>query len=196
MAALEALLFIHGEPLAFKKIQAILALQTPEEVSALVLEFKKRLDSADRGLAVILDGEKVQLVTKSTFGSLVESFVKEELSEDLTPASVEALAVISYFGPISRSRIEYLRGVNSTFILRSLLMRGLVERVPDPANTNAYLYQPSFEMLRHFGLETKEGLPDFGKFRELLKKFEAGGVAQPTAQTLPPQPEASPQSSS
>ncbi len=173
-ASLEALLFMHGEPLSFKKIREILKFSSLEEVSAIVSEYKNRLRSAGRGLTLVEDDEKIQLVTKPAFGPMIEGFIKEELSEDLTPASIEALAIISYFGPISRSRIEYLRGVNSTFILRSLLMRGLIERLQDPKNPNTFLYQPSFDMLRHVGLEKKDALPDYAKFQELLKKFETG----------------------
>ena len=61
-----------------------------------------------------------------------KSFVKEELTEDLTPASLETLSIVAYLGPISRVRIEYLRGVNSSVILRSLMIRGLIERFADP----------------------------------------------------------------
>ena len=198
IASLEALLFIHGEPLSFKKIQAILELSSPGETFSLVAEFKTRLNASERGLTLLEDSEKIQLVTKPAFGKMIESFIKEELSEDLTPASVETLAIISYFGPISRSRIEYLRGVNSTFILRSLLMRGLVDRVQDSSgNANMFLYKPSFDMLRHLGLEKKDALPDFEKFQVMLKKFEAGeSVAVENQQSsephtqppLPPQP--------
>ena len=188
-ASLEALLFMYGEPLSFKKVQAIMGLSSLEEVSAVVSEFKNRLDLAGRGLTLVQDDEKIQLVTKPAFGPMIEGFIKEEFSEDLTPASIEALAIISYFGPISRSRIEYLRGVNSTFILRSLLMRGLVERVPDPKNQNTFLYQPSFDILRHVGLEKKDALPDYAKFQELLKKFEAGDtLSEPAQVPVPPAP--------
>ncbi|MEK7508150.1 MAG: SMC-Scp complex subunit ScpB [Patescibacteria group bacterium] len=186
-ASLEALLFIHGEPLSLKKIQAIIGFSSLEETSAAVSELKNRLASAERGLTLVQDDEKIQLVTKPAFGPMIKGFIKEELSEDLTPASIETLSVISYFGPISRSRIEYLRGVNSTFILRSLLMRGLIERIPDPKNQNAFLYQPSFDMLRHVGLEKKDALPDYAKFQDLLKKFEAGDSQNESAQVAIPQ---------
>lgn len=178
IAELEALLFIHGEPLALKKIRTILDIK-PEETDLIIAELKKRLGDDSRGLALIEDGEKIQLVTKPKFGKILESFIKEELSEDLTPASLETLALIAYFAPISRSRLDYLRGVNSTFILRSLLLRGLVERFPDPERTNAFLYRPTFDLLRHLGLEKKENLPDFEKFQSLLKAFESQADAAP-----------------
>jgi segregation and condensation protein B len=172
LAELEALLFIHGEPLPLKKIGPILELNA-EETSAVLEEFKKRLESVGRGLALVFDEDRIQLTTKPQFGKILENFVKEELSEDLTPASLEALAVVAYFAPISRSRLEYLRGVNSVFILRSLLLRGLVLRYPDPNRPNAFLYKPTFDLLKHLGLKSREELPEFGKFQELLKRFES-----------------------
>ena len=187
IAELEALLFIHGEPLSLKKIGVILELKA-DETDALVAEFKKCLETASRGLALVSDEDRVQLTTKPQFGKILEKFVKEELSEDLSPASLEALSIVAYFAPISRSRLEYLRGVNSIFILRSLLLRGLVERYSDPARPNAYLYKPTFDLLKHLGLKNREELPDFEKFQDLLKRFESQPMAtieQPPATELP-----------
>ncbi len=171
IAELEALLFIHGEPLQMKKIASILAIET-NEAGLLIEELKKLLEAEARGLALISDGDKVQLATKAKFGKILEKFVKDELSEELTPASLETLAAIIYFAPISRSRLEYLRGVNSSFILRSLLLRGLVERFPDPGRHNQYLYRPTFETLKHIGFSRREEMPDFEKFQSLMKAFE------------------------
>lgn len=169
---LEALLFIHGEPLALKKVGAVLGLKN-EELETLLTEFKKNLASGDRGLMLMREGEKIQLATRPQFHKILESFVKEELSEDLTHASLETIASIAYFAPISRNRLEYLRGVNSIFILRSLLLRGLIERFLDPERPNTYLYRPTFDLLKHLGLGSQEDLPDYGKFQSLLKTFES-----------------------
>jgi segregation and condensation protein B len=99
--------------------------------------------------------------------------VKEELTEDLTPASSETLAIISYLGPISRAKIEYLRGVNSSLILRNLTMRGLIEKVSDDNRSSAFLYRITFDLMKHLGIEKKEDLPDYEKFSELSKVFDA-----------------------
>ena len=171
LAKLEALLFIHGEPLSIKKVEKILEVEA-EDAKNLLSELGERLESSDRGVHVASLGDKVQLVTKPEFGKLLEDFAKEELSEDLTPASLEALSIITYLGPISRSRLEYLRGVNSIFILRNLRVRGLIERTQDPANPNSYLYEPSFELIKHLGVKQKEKLPDYEKLRTLLEKAE------------------------
>lgn len=171
LAKLEAILFIHGEPLPAVKLGELLSVEQ-DELAALLGTLEERLRAAERGLMLLKDREKVQLVTKPEFHSVLEGFVKEELSEDLTPAVLETLAIISYFGPISRSRIEYQRGVNSMFILRNLLLRGLVERFPDPQHANSFLYRASLDLWKHLGLSRKEDLPEFEKFQGLLAQFE------------------------
>jgi segregation and condensation protein B len=176
-AALEALLFIHGEPLSYAKVQAILGIEQKEALEALVDAYAEKLADAGRGLQLIRDREKIQLVTKPEFNGIVEQFVKAEVSEDLSPASLEALAIIAYLGPISRARIEYLRGVNSSLILRSLAIRGLVERMADPERPGSFLYGPTFELMKHLGVKEGGELPDFEKFQELMKVFETGDPA-------------------
>lgn len=175
IAALEALLFIHGEPLDDRKIEKVLGLKAGE-AEELLGEFQKELDDEKRGLCLVTDSNKHQLTTKAEFGGILEKFIKDELSEDLTPASLEALSVIAYLGPISRSRIEYLRGVNSQFTLRNLMLRGLIDREPDPKRPNVYLYRPSVELVKHLGLGRAEELPDYDKFRKSIEDIEKGTI--------------------
>jgi segregation and condensation protein B len=78
------------------------------------------------------------------------------------------LSIISYAGPITRADIEYIRGVNSSFTVRSLLMRGLIEREVDPKRANAYIYSASFDLLRHLGLSNNEDLPEYQKYKDLV----------------------------
>lgn len=171
IAELEALLFIHGEPIGVDKIEKILGV-IEGEGEVLVNHLAEDLKADRRGLRLIFDGEEVQMVTKSEFSKILEDFIKQELSADLTPAGLEALSIISYLGPISRSRVEYLRGVNSMFTLRSLMLRGLITRSQDPKRTNAYLYRPSFDLYKHLGIGGPKNLPEYEKFNSLVKKFE------------------------
>lgn len=184
-AALEALLFIHGEPLSYKKIQAVLGIGNKEELDALIAKFSAKLADDDRGLQLLADKEKIQLATKPEWNGILEQFVKEEVSEDLSPASLEALSIIAYLGPISRAKLEYLRGVNSSVILRSLAIRGLVERFADPEHPASFLYRPTFELMKHLGVKESGELPEFDKFRELLKVFEAGSGQEGTPAAPP-----------
>jgi hypothetical protein len=54
------------------------------------------------------------------------------------------------------------------------MIRGLVERFPDPEHPSIFLYRPTFDLMKHLGVQEKEALPEFEKFRDLLKVFEAG----------------------
>lgn len=168
-AAVEALLFIEGEPVTRKKIAAVLG-STEEAVQAALLELSRGLEHPERGLSLLTAGDKVQLTTKPEFGEIMAQFIKDELSEDLTPASLEALSLILYLGPIPRSRLDYLRGVNSSFIVRNLMLRGLVERVPNPEKPSFFLYQAAAEALRHLGVASAKDLPEYAKFAELAKE--------------------------
>jgi segregation and condensation protein B len=172
VAALEALLFLHGEPLPLKKIAKALGI-AESATAALVHALDEQLQrNEDGGLHLVVDKEKVQLATKPAHGKLLEAFVKDELTEELSPASVETLAIIAYLGPISRAKIEYLRGVNSSVILRSLMLRGLAEREPDEEHPSGFRYATTFDFIKHLGLRSEDELPEFAKFQKLLEVFE------------------------
>ncbi len=167
LAKIEALLFIYGEPIEAKKLAKILGAKESEVKEGLNL-LEKELARGERGLMLIQDKNKFQLATKPEFSKLLEEITKQEFSETLTPAALETLSIISYAGPITRADVEYIRGVNSSFTIRSLLMRGLIERQVDPKRANAYLYSTSFELLRHLGLSKNEDLPEYQKYKELV----------------------------
>lgn len=171
IASVEALLFIHGEPLTVAKMSKMLEVEAGV-LDAAIKALGERLAEDHRGLALVSSGDKVQLVTKPRFNELLSKFVKDELSEALTPASLETLSIIAYLGPLTKSRLEYLRGVNSSFILRNLMLRGLVERVPDPDHANTFFYQASFDLIKHLGIARREDLPEFEKFKSLLGNLE------------------------
>ncbi len=183
LAKLEALLFVHGEPIHIDAIAETLGVSV-EEARTTLEAYEAELGRAERGLMLLSHGEKYQLITKPEVHSVLTQFIKQELDNDLSPASLETLALITYLGPISKARIEYFRGVNSTVILRNLGMRALINRIPDPAKQSAFLYEPSFDLLRHLGVSQKEDLPDLSIFRE---RFEARAAADPV------QPKASPE---
>lgn len=168
ISKLEALLFIYGEPLEVKKLAKMLDAKQEEVESGLTL-LEEELKRSERGLMLVQDKGRIQLVTKPEFSKLVEDITKEEFTEDLTPATLETLSIIAYAGPINRADLEYIRGVNSSFILRNLLMRGLVEREPDPKRMNAFVYTTSFELLKKLGLAKNNQLPDYQKYNDLVK---------------------------
>ncbi len=143
-----------------------------EDLDAALSALKSDLEREERGLTLMQNGDEVQLATKAEFGNLMAEFIKDELTEDLTPAALETLSLILYLGPIHRSQIDYLRGVNSSFIMRNLMLRGLVERYPDPARPSIFLYRATMDALRHLGVSSQTELPEYEKFREMTKMGE------------------------
>lgn len=167
-AKLEALLFIYGEAMSYKKLAHSLNLEE-EKVKMAVEELRQVLAERRSGLMLTSDKEKVQLVTRPEFSLLIEEILKEELKEELSPASLETLSIVAYSAPISRAELEYIRGVNSSFILRNLLIRGLIERAPDPQRPNAFAYSTSINFLKFLGVSKTEDLPEYAKLSQLIQ---------------------------
>ncbi|MDP2629205.1 MAG: SMC-Scp complex subunit ScpB [Candidatus Harrisonbacteria bacterium] len=169
-AALEALLFIYGEPMSFSRISKALQVSA-KEIEEAADELMAQLKERGSGLSIIKKDQTIQLVSAAQYSNLIEDLVKAELSEGLSPAALETLSIIAYSGPISRAQLDYVRGVNSSFTLRNLLLRGLIDRGTDPERKGSYRYSISFELMRHLGLERQENLPEFEKFQSAVKKL-------------------------
>ena len=164
---IEAVLFFKAEPMTTKKLAVALKVKESEILTALS-ELENTL--LNRGIALIRNGEEVELRTSPSVSALIETLTKEELSRDLGKAGLETIAVILYKGSAKRSEIDYIRGVNSSFILRNLLIRGLIEREVD--GCRGFLYKPTTDLLAHMGVAKLEELPEFDMVKEALKKFE------------------------
>lgn len=171
IAELEALLFYYGEPISIIRLSKLLSVSTAM-CKTLVENLEEVYQSDARGLTVLKESENVQLVTKPSVKTVCEALVKEEFRETLTPAALETLSIIAYLGPIPRSTVDYIRGVNSAFSVRNLLMRGLIDRATDTKLGNAFLYRASSQFLSHMGLSSIEMLPEYEKFKNILKDFE------------------------
>lgn len=113
---------------------------------------------------------EIQLVTSPEMAPIIESLRKNELKADIGKAGAETLAIILYRAPISRAEIDRVRGVNSSFILRNLLIRGLIERVQDKkAGGLKFAVTPT--LLSHLGVTHKHELPDFARISDSLEQF-------------------------
>lgn len=166
-AHIEALLFYRGEPVKIRDLKKILNVDDKALTEA-IGTLKERLSRG--GLCLIEHDEKLSLGTQPSVSNLIETITKDELTKDLGKAGLETLSIILYKGPVSRRKIDYIRGVNSSFILRNLLVRGLIERTSDGGR--GYTYAPSVDLLMHLGISKIEELPDYTKIKEELEKFE------------------------
>lgn len=188
VAALEALLFVHGEPMPFSKIIKALSISL-EELADLIEYYKQLLEQHHRGLLLLSHNESLLLATKPSFESFIEGFIKENLKEELTPAALETLSLIAYFSPISRAQIDYIRGVNSSFILRNLTIRGLVDR--SQGKGLSYVYQPSFDFLKHMGVASVADLPQYEAYQKMKESYFSTDHASndPISQSINSSPE-------
>ena len=158
-AAIEALLIVATEPPAID--QLVQALEV--DVDAISAALDRMVSRNDRGWIVQRHGATVQLTTAPRFALYVRRFLGLERETKLSPAALETLAITAYRQPVSRAEIEYVRGVDCSGVLATLLARGLVEHTPEseqPGRARIYVTTPEF--LMRFGLASLTELPELG----------------------------------
>ncbi|KKR45468.1 MAG: Segregation and condensation protein B, partial [Parcubacteria group bacterium GW2011_GWA2_40_14] len=111
-------------------------------------------------------------VTAPELSETIEKIVKEERQRDLGRAGIETLSIIAYKGPVSKKEIEYIRGVNCQWALRSLLLRGLIEKKGSETDTRVILYTLTSETLRYLGLSHITDLPQYQEKQKQLEVLE------------------------
>ena len=157
---IEAMLFFKGEPVTLKKLGEVLKV-SPGEVLEAISTLKTNLEN--RGITLLENNNEFALGTAPEFSKMIEDLQKEELNKELSKASLETLSILLYKNGASRSEIDYIRGVNSSFTLRALSIRGLVEKTTDAKDSRRYIYKPSFELLSFMGVKSVEELPDYSE---------------------------------
>jgi segregation and condensation protein B len=153
---LEALLFVAERPLTRREI-ATLAGVDRATVDERLGDLEVAL--ADRGIRLVLSGDRVELVTSPDAGALIARYVGVDAIR-LSPAALETLAIVAYRQPVTKSAVERIRGVDSDYTIRSLLHRRLVvELGRSESPGRPFLYGTGFEFLERFGLTSLEELP-------------------------------------
>ena len=166
---IEALLFFKGEPLSLKELARILK-TNEKEIEEAIFILKK--DLIQRGIVIIEKENEIMLAVSRDCSSIVEELQREELNKDLSKASLETLSIILYKNGTTRALIDYIRGVNSSFTLRALLIRGLIEKIIDPKDNRRFIYKPTFDLLSFMGINKIEELPDYYIVLENIKNEE------------------------
>ena len=153
---LEALLFVAERPLTRREIGSLARVERAT-VDALLGDLEVRLQK--RGIRLLASGEHVQLATAPEAGGLIARYVGSD-GFRLSPAALETLAIVAYRQPVTRGVIERIRGVDSDYVVRSLLHRRLVVelgRADTPGRP--ILYGTGFDFLERFGLTSLDELP-------------------------------------
>ncbi|KKW11651.1 MAG: Segregation and condensation protein B [Parcubacteria group bacterium GW2011_GWA2_49_9] len=174
---LEAVLFWRGEPMTLPELCRALKLPSVDVKKGLQ-SLKEKLQG--RGLSLIQTEDEYAFATAPDTHELIERLRKEELARDLGKAALETLSIVLYKERVSRRDIEYIRGVNSTAILRSLLIRGLIERRQSEDDERVFLYRPTIDLLSLLGISSFEELPEFKEIRTELSVAQTTAVAAET----------------
>ena len=172
--AVEAILFAAGEPFEKKRLATLLAV-TEAQLAKAIAELTDSLKG--RGITLVETATDVELHTSPDATSLVKKLRENELARDLGKASMETLAVIAYQAGSTRGEVDWVRGVNSSTSLRTLLLRGLIEGREDPRDKRRVRYTLTTEALAHLGLARIEDLPRY----EELASGARSIVAEETA---------------
>ena len=164
---IEGLLFYKGEDVEIKKLAEFLSVGV-EEIEEGLKKLEENLSG--RGLVLIRKDDSVVLGISKDLSPLIEGIRKEEITKELSKATLETLSIVLYKSGVTRSEIDYIRGVNSSFILRNLLIRGLIEKVIDSKDSRRILYRPTFDTLSYMGVTSIAELPNYEKVRSELQE--------------------------
>lgn len=170
-AILEGILFLSGsEGICFEDLMYILECDI-EKVKEMVACLEKDYASIERGIQIEVLGERLKLTTKKEHCDYYKKLVEIEQNGELTGASLETLAIIAYNQPVTRVKIDEIRGVGSGHIVRKLAAMDLIEdcgRAETPGRP--VLYKTTKQFLDHFGLARIEDLPVLEEIKE--EEFE------------------------
>lgn len=188
---IESLLFIAARPMNAKKLAEICE-ASKEDVLKALDELAEFYNKGERGIRLLRNGNDAQLTTAPDASRMVQDFIKDETTGEMTKPSLEALTVIAYRGPITKAELEQVRGVNCSLILRNLMMRGLVEMNGEPGEPQT-TYRVTMDFLRFLGVAGVEDLPDYEKLsshENVTRILAIGRIEAETAATTTAAPTA------
>lgn len=164
---IEGLLYVQGDQgLTLEEVSEILNIDQ-EEAKKIILSLKQDYMDENRGLRINYLGNSFKLTTKEEHKEYFQKLLENPHNNTLSNQALETLAIIAYNEPITRIEIDEMRGVDSTYVIRRLLAKGLIkESGKSPKPGHPILYKTTDEFLDYFGLSTKEELPPINLIEE------------------------------
>jgi len=158
---LESLLFASGEPVEKKRAATLLGV-SEIEVNDIAKILRNTLSG--RGIVLVETAHKLELCSAPESAPIINRLTEKELSRDIGRAGLEVLAIILYRDGASRGEIDWVRGVNSSATVRSLMLRGLIEGAEDTADHRRIHYIATPEALKYLGVSRVGELPHYNEF--------------------------------
>lgn len=159
---IESILFATAEDYSVAALAKILE-TSPDAVEEALNALSLSLEG--HAMMLVRQGNSVTLATRSEYSSVLEALRKEELQKDLSKASAETLAIIVYKPGATKAEIELIRGVNASYSLRALQIRGLIET---QGSGRAITYHPTLALLQSYGISDTSQLPQYDETRQKL----------------------------
>lgn len=174
IADLEALLFVVGEEgISLNDLSFFLNDSTDNIYNSIQSLNQNYLKSSNSALTILEVGGKYMLSTKSIFSDLLRDFSKSPISSKLTQAALEVLSIIAYNQPITRLRVEEIRGVSSSGIITKLQNLDLIEETGrEPSIGKPILYGTTFYFMNYFGLKNLDDLPNIDEIEIIVPEEE------------------------
>ncbi len=174
---IEGLLLYKNEPVTYSWLSRVLEVRKEE-----IIETVKKMQTyyENRGIVLVLSNDSAALMTSQSVSEVIGEISKNQEEKELSKQALETLAIILYKDRVTKSEIDYIRGVNSVFILRNLLIRGLITKKPNLLDKRSPIYVPTHDLLSFLGLENIELLPDFEKVKNQLAELEQRFVEDQT----------------
>ena len=161
--SLEAVLLVADEPVSAGTLAEVTR-QPAAEVTIALHELATAYTAERRGFDLREVAGGWRLYTRDECAAVVERFVADGQEIRLTQAALETLAVVAYRQPVSRARVSAVRGVNCDTVMRTLVLRGLVEEAGTEGETGATLFRTTSYFLERLGLARLSDLPDLTQF--------------------------------
>lgn len=156
---IESLLFVSQRPLSARKLASLTA-KPLANVRFALDELTSQYTLQNHGIILLQNNDEYQFVTHPNASIVIQAYLSEEVMGELTRPALETLSVIAYRGPVRKSEIEKIRGVNCSLALRNLSIRGLVEEQSEH-NIDEKVYALSMTFLRHLGVSNAKELSDY-----------------------------------
>ena len=176
-AAIEAVLFASGEPVAATRLAEVLELDL-ETAVRLADDWLQDVNTRGGGLLAVRLGDKYQLCTNKTYAGYVRRAMDIRRNTPLSQAAMEVLAIVAYNQPVTKAFIEQVRGVDCGAVVQGLAAKGLIEekgRLELPGRP--LLYGTTADFLRCFGVSTLDELPP-------LPQKEEDGMVETTLEEV------------
>ncbi|MEU6034889.1 SMC-Scp complex subunit ScpB [Actinomadura sp. NPDC047616] len=162
-ASIEAILLVVDEPVSEVTLAQLLE-RPRQEIAATLRELAAEYTAQGRGFDLREVAGGWRFYTRDVCAPVVERFVTDGQQARLTQAALETLAVVAYRQPVSRARVSAIRGVNSDGVIRTLMLRGLIEDAGQDPESQAHLYRTTGYFLERLGLRSLDELPDLAPY--------------------------------